>query len=142
MRQFIRHPSSIPIEVHHSEATQQQAANAVNVSLGGLSFVSATAANQGDLIRVRIPGTRPPFETSAQVVWCRGDPPGFELGVTFLDEEDAFRVRMVEQVCQIEQYLQYVKQHEGRELSPEQAAREWIDKFAADFPNGGPESLH
>jgi hypothetical protein len=42
---------------------------------------------------------------------------------------------MVEQVCHIEQYKRSAKDNEGRELTSEQAATEWIARHAADFPN-------
>jgi hypothetical protein len=41
---------------------------------------------------------------------------------------------MVEQVCHIEHYKNEVKRREGREISGEQAANEWIAKFAGNFP--------
>jgi hypothetical protein len=43
-------------------------------------------------------------------------------------------MRMCEQVCHIENYRNEVKAAEGRELTPEQAAVEWVSKFAARFP--------
>jgi hypothetical protein len=54
--------------------------------------------------------------------------------VTFLDAEVAFLARMVEQVCHIEDYRQSVSRIEGRQLSAEEAATEWIDRYARDFP--------
>jgi hypothetical protein len=41
---------------------------------------------------------------------------------------------MVEQLCQIEDYKAKVLAGEGRLLDGEQAAREWIRKFARRFP--------
>ena len=48
--------------------------------------------------------------------------------------ETAFAVRMIEQVCHIEQYRQQVSKKEGRELSRDGAALEWITQHAALFP--------
>ena len=52
-----------------------------------------------------------------------------------------FRARMVEQVCHIEQYKHQVLKKEGRKLSGEEAALEWIQKYAPQFPgsDGGLE---
>jgi hypothetical protein len=44
-------------------------------------------------------------------------------------------VRMVEQVCHIEECRQQVLVRERRVLIAEQAAHEWVHPFAADFPN-------
>ena len=57
------------------------------------------------------------------------------MGVKFTEEETAYAVRMVEQLCYIEHYRQNVLQSEGRELSGEEAALEWIEKFAGNFPH-------
>jgi len=70
----------------------------------------------------------------AKVAWCapRGD--GFELGLAFTEADEAFRGRMCEQICHIEQYRLDVRAQEGRELSAEAAVTGWIEKFAAEFP--------
>jgi hypothetical protein len=44
---------------------------------------------------------------------------------------------MVEQLCHIEHYRKEVRDTEGRILDGEAAAREWISKFAAKFPDPG-----
>jgi phage tail tape-measure protein len=41
---------------------------------------------------------------------------------------------MVEQLCYIEQYKQMVKTLEDRNISGEEAAMEWIEKYAGEFP--------
>ena len=43
-------------------------------------------------------------------------------------------MRMVEQVCHIEHWKKEIREKEGRELTGEQAAMEWIKKYAKDFP--------
>ena len=55
------------------------------------------------------------------------------IGIEFAAEAEAFRARMVEQICHIERYHRQ-QQAEGREVSEEQAAIEWIDRYAATFP--------
>ncbi len=51
-----------------------------------------------------------------------------------LNPEDAFRARIVEQVFRIKEYQQQVLENEGRRLSDQDAASEWIARFAGDFP--------
>lgn len=132
MRNFIRHPSSIPIEFGSCSAGIRALAS--NVSVGGLAFDSDHQVNPGDVVALKIATVSPIFEASAQVMWCKPKNTGFELGVAFLDQEDAFRARMVEQICHIEEYKQEVLQAEHRDLTPQQAASEWIEKYAAQFP--------
>ena len=47
--------------------------------------------------------------------------------------QDAFTVRMQRQCRQVEQYRQSVLQNEGRYLSKDEAAAEWIEQFAEGF---------
>jgi len=49
-------------------------------------------------------------------------------------ENEAFRMRMFEQVCHIEAYRKEKQSREGRKLSREEAAAEWISSYAAGFP--------
>ncbi|MBT4078105.1 MAG: PilZ domain-containing protein, partial [Gammaproteobacteria bacterium] len=67
--------------------------------------------------------------------WYKKSTKGFEIGLEFDDPNELFRLRMIEQICHIEHYRAEVKQHQGRQLTSEQAAKEWIKLYAADFPN-------
>ncbi len=45
---------------------------------------------------------------------------------------DAFEIRMMLQVRQIQQYKKHLEQ-QGRKLSIDEAALEWINRYASDF---------
>lgn len=134
MRKFIRHPSDIPLDFQLEQPVAAGHDYLMNVSHGGLAFHSRTPLPVGHNITVSIPLIDPAFHTPARITWCRPDFQAFEIGVEFLSEEDAFRMRMVEQICHIEHYKQAIQNAEGRQLSGEQAAIEWILKFAGNFP--------
>ena len=144
MRQFIRHPVDVPIEVDTDDPSlPASAVHTHDISRGGLAFRCGFAVRPGLHVGIRIPYVKPAFEARARVVWCRPhDAQSYELGVIFLDAEDAFLARMVEQVCHIEDYRKSVLRVEGRELSAEDAAIEWIEKYAAQFPELGAGNLH
>ena len=141
-RQYIRHPASIPIvcELAAPAGEHANAANAVkeplrNISLGGLCFRSDHPLNQGTTIVITIDLVRPVFQEEARVVWCRrNEDEGYNIGVQFLDHNTGSRARIVEQICHIEQYKRDVRDHEDRNLSGEDAALEWIHRYADDFP--------
>ena len=136
MRQFIRHPSEIPIEIQCAPESSYVPRPTQNVGYGGLAFLSDTAIELGTIIGLRMPHLRPAFELpEARVAWCHQEGSGFAVGVQFLEAAQAFEVRMVEQVCHIETYRRDVEQHEGRQLTAEEAAEEWISRHAASFPN-------
>ena len=46
----------------------------------------------------------------------------------------AFGLRMVEQVCYIEQYRRDIELMEHRTIDSEHAAKEWVAKFGSSFP--------
>ena len=68
------------------------------------------------------------------IVWCRKTNRHFEVGVRFADENTEFAVRMIEQICHINHYQRQILEREGRQLSGEEAALEWVARFARDFP--------
>jgi len=134
MRSYIRHPSDIPIEFHQGSVAVAATQTLVDVSCGDLSFAAQAPIPTDSVITVRISYVEPVFEAPCRVTWCRRAQNEFLIGVEFLHAEDEYRARMVEQVCHIEHYKKEVFEQEGRVLTGEQAAREWIRKFAKDFP--------
>lgn len=134
MREYIRHPSSIPLEVKVADVPDAQSEYLNNVSLGGLSFHSTNKLEAGVRISIRIPLLRETVQVSGQVVWCMKQGKAYEVGVVFRDKEEAFRTRMVEQICHIENYRNEVFEQEHRQLTSEEAAIEWIKKYAGSFP--------
>ncbi|MDH5408095.1 MAG: PilZ domain-containing protein [Gammaproteobacteria bacterium] len=135
MRSFIRHPSDIPIEYMVENQHDSQPDKLRDVSFGGLSFQTDHALAVDTPIHIRIDTVKPPFEADGVVVWCQPSGQRFLIGIEFTHKEDVFLARMVEQVCHIEQYRKEVLLNEGRELTSQEAAREWIHKYAEIFPN-------
>lgn len=134
MRSFNRHSSTIPIDFQLEQLVQAGSEHLKNIGEGGLSFHSKTHIEPGATIRVKIPLIKPVFQAIGEVIWCNREDDGFLIGVHFIDEDDVFRARMVEQICHIEQYKNEMLAKEGRRLNSEEAAKEWIHKFAMRFP--------
>lgn len=135
IRRYIRHTLDVPLEVKLGGTRHTGLDHGVNVSHGGLAFLSDKCLDIGEIIELLIPTVDPPFEAEARVVWCRPERKRFLVGVEFLEAGDAFRSRMVEQVCSIESYRQRVRETEGRALTSGEAAAEWISKYAGRFPH-------
>ncbi len=133
MRKYLRHPSDIPISVASVDAGPCCSTNLQNLSMGGICCEVDKFIASGTEIVVNIPLVKPCYEGHGVVVWCRREDDHFELGIRFDEAQEAFKSRMVSQVCQIEHYKKQVRENEGRELDGEQAAKEWICKYAADF---------
>ena len=105
-----------------------------NVSIGGLSFISSQAIEAGQKVSVCIPILQQDNYLAGTVVWCEKSKNGYEIGLEFEGKKDVFRLRMIEQICHIEHYRKEIKIVEGRELNSEEAAKEWISRYAGNFP--------
>ena len=138
IRKFIRHPADVPIQVSTSwedgEGDDWLDKTVTNVSLGGLAFLSPHPIAVLDRVQISIPVIDRDSRIVGSVVWCEKSGSDYEIGVEFERSRDVYRLRMIEQICHIEHYRKEVLQSEGRELSTREAASEWIEKFAGDFP--------
>lgn len=135
MRSYIRHPADIPINIDTPRRAQVEGASRLtNVSHGGLAFDSKEEIPAGKVIRIKISSVDPVFEAEGVVTHCSREAGLYVIGVEFIEPDDLFVARMVEQICHIEHYKREVEIREGRHLSGQEAAREWIDKYAAHFP--------
>lgn len=135
IRRHIRHVTGIPIEVSLDYQQNYQAADdtITNVSLGGLCFVADDRLEIDEAIQVRFPVLDEETQIDGKVVWCKKTAKGYEVGLEFTDAAEVERLKMIEQIRQIESFRSEMERQDGRKLSSEQAAREWIGKYAGEF---------
>jgi hypothetical protein len=134
MRKYIRHPADISIEYKLSGEKVEKIDRTQNVSFGGLCFRAQTCIETGKTIILKFPSINPNFEITGKVVWCMQKKDHVYVGVQFLDKNDAFRARLIEEICYIKKYQQEMFEKEGRELTDDKAAKEWTGKYAKNFP--------
>jgi len=134
MRTFIRHPTDIPLEYKIEDIVAHQKEYLNDISEGGLSFRASAYIEPGSSILIHIPLREPVFETKGVVVWCKKSHNHYDAGVRFLDTASEYKTRMVEQVCHIEHYRAEILKKEGRKLTGQEAALEWIRNHAQGFP--------
>lgn len=132
-RRYIRHPSDIPISLTLEDESLCDP-HLQNISVGGLCCSYPQALSAGAQVRIEIDFISPHFHAYGQVLWSRPDRQGYLIGIGFSDPHAAHAMRMVQQVCRIEQYRERIYQEQGLSLSSEEAARQWIERYAADFP--------
>ena len=135
IRRHIRHVTGIPVEVNLEYHQNYQASEdtITNVSIGGLCFIADDRLDVDEAIQVRFPILDENTSIDGKVVWCNKTERGYEVGLEFNDPEEVERLKMIEQICQIEDFRKDAERQHGRKLSSEQAAREWISKYAGDF---------
>jgi len=133
LREFIRHPSSIPI--NFKVGRKQRTIRARDISQGGLCFSCSEFVSVGNTIKVEIMTCNPTFSAEGVVRWCRREGMHYLIGVAFKDKAVRFSVRMVEQICHIEEYRRQLEAESGESISSQQAAMLWIEQNAASFPH-------
>lgn len=136
MREFIRHPTSVPFQLDKLDGEINHGISTLNnVSFGGVSCLCSEPIQEGTTVNMRIECINPGFEITGKAVWCRLKNDLYEIGIEFIVSKDqVFHLRMIEQICHIEHYRNEVLKNEGRDIDSEEAACEWIKKYAGNFP--------
>ncbi len=132
-RDFIRHPPGLPISI--KESCQRIAEHPyLDEPGGGLCFQTDRQIALRTILEVEIPIAGVSYNFLGKVVWAYPRDKHHEIGLSFGSKAQAFELRMVEQICHIEAYRQRIRADQGRIISSELAAEEWIAKYAAYFP--------
>lgn len=129
---YIQHPKNIALEILSVPDTEPR----TDILPLGLICHQSEPQTVGSQIILKHPALPENQPIEASVVWCRRQKSGYQIALGFRTEEDLYRIRMLEQLCHIQLYQKEMKQ-EGRKLSAEGAAVEWISKYAAHFPTDG-----
>lgn len=138
MRRFFRHPTDIPICVKTATLSKEEECDMKDLSEGGLSCFLYSPIEVGMIVDINITTIDPPYQGQGKIVWVKlsddySKNPRYEVGIKFTDNNEMFKVRMVQQICHIEQYKLRILEEEGRALDSNAAAQEWIQLYAADF---------
>ncbi len=102
-RKYPRHPVEISIDYKISGESASKTDLTQNISFGGLCFQTRSEVTPGTLLTLRFPTINPIFEVAGKVAWCSAKKGKVEVGVQFLDENDAYRARMIEEICHLKE---------------------------------------
>lgn len=122
-----RLPSNAGIDTVVSGRSTQQNECLNDISFEGLSFESKIEYRRGTILTVHIPVTQPPFQVISEVVWCKCCDDNYRIGVKFLQIQNGYRMKMLEQLSFIESYRKRIFFDESRSLTCEQAYGELKD---------------
>jgi c-di-GMP-binding flagellar brake protein YcgR len=138
-RKFIRHPLCMPLayKVLGASKKDEVAARAqtVNVSLGGLLFSSKNMVKAGARIVINMPFEDKMFKVKALVVRCakNAETALFDIAVSFQRIQEAFKVKMIEQIYLIAEFRDLMSLQSGQQVSLEEASKKWIKRYSARF---------
>ncbi len=129
-QRYLQHPEQIELEL--SPLLHAPAASGSSLPLGLLLHCHHYYPS-GKWLRIQAPALTEELSIDARVVDCdRGQHGDYLLKLAFPDQEQLFRARMLEQLCQI---CIYQRHEPDKDL--EQRALEWIESEAAHFPSDG-----
>lgn len=135
-RHFIRHPICHPLEFEHAPKKIKERTKTLNISEGGLLFLSRHPLKKDDLIILKMPLQNKIFRVKAKVMHITKDSEShslFNIGVSFYRYSDAFKVKLVEQLYLIDEYRVLRSLQLGREVTMQEASEEWIRRYSKRF---------
>lgn len=131
---FIKHPKRFPLNFRRLRFWQSSKIEVAPDSNTGLTFSSKEYQKPGSIIEVTIPTRKEIHHFMGKVVMVKEADDSYEIGIWLINTEDAAKLRIVEQICHIELYLNDKRYKEGPFLSQEKLTEEWISRFASGFP--------
>ena len=131
---FIKHPERFPIKFRRLRFWERAKIEVAEVSNIGLTFSTEDYQKPGSIIEVTIPTRKETHCFLGKTVMVKETDTHYEIGIWLLNSEDSPKLRIVEQICHIELYLNDKRYKEGPFLSTEKLTEEWISRFASGFP--------
>ncbi len=132
--EFVAHPRDLPLDITLIEDQPFPQINEERAGFVGITYLTSHPFDNGRCVRVTLEEIDPNFCASGRIVECTREPDGYLISIEFPSSEECYCVRMIEQLSQIEHYRRQAKMN-GRRLNYNEAAAEWIQKFAANFPS-------
>ncbi len=138
-RRFIRHPMCFPLSFRRIKSPLRQdseeAIKTKNIGRGGLLFSAKEKVCPASLIQIKIPFQSKLFKVKAEVVHCNKNINTglYDIGVNFIRPKEAFKVKLIEQMYLISEYRDLRSMQLGKEISLQDASREWIKKYSEKF---------
>ena len=145
-RSNVRHAVEIPVRFRILSELKQpskpdpallQSQRTKNISESGLLFLSKERFKSGTLLELTLPIHGTTFTIVGKVVHSSRDSESglFRSGINFSKSDSVFKIKMAEQVYQIDQYRKSLSAKEGRVISQEEAAERWITVHSNEFAN-------
>lgn len=143
-RRFIRHPMCFPLAFKvikkgvagfFARESKEEYTSTINIGRGGLLFPATRPVSKSTVISIKIPFENKMFRVKAMVVHCGKDRSSglYNIGVCFHRVEDAFKVKLIEQMYLISEYRDLRRIQLGKDISLEEASEEWIKRYSERF---------
>ena len=105
-RRYIRHPAEISVEYTVSGEQEKITDLTKDISFGGIRFQGHSYIEPGTILNLVFPTIHAGYEVAGKVVWCSQKKDHVEMGVEFLDENEAYRAQLIEEICHLKSLQQ------------------------------------
>ena len=131
---FIEHPASIPVDISLAPPPINQPLSKLEKPRTGITVPSDEYYTLGSFVKICVAAGDEIHFFVGEVAWIDQDQRGQRLGLVFHSRQEAYRARMIEQLCHIYAYRLQMSQAVGNQVAIEEAARHWIAKYSDSFP--------
>ena len=100
-RKYIRHPAEISVEYRISGEQEVKINTTKDISFGGLCFQGQSYIEPGTTLKLKFPSIHAEYEVTGRVAWCSRKKGYVEMGLEFLDENEAYRATLIEEICHL-----------------------------------------
>jgi c-di-GMP-binding flagellar brake protein YcgR len=100
-RRYIRHPAEISVEYSVSGTPEKLTNFTKDISFGGIRFQGHSYIEPGTVLSLRFPTIHTTYKVNGRVVWCKQKKDHVEMGVEFLDENEAYRAQLIEEISHL-----------------------------------------
>ena len=97
-RRYIRHPAEISVEYRIAGEQTKQTELTKDISFGGIRFQGQSYIEPGTILNLTFPTIHRKYEVAGRVVWCSQKKDYVEVGLQFLDENEAYRAQLIEEI--------------------------------------------
>ena len=135
-RSFFRHPINVPIQLRMESRSDNYVSESKDISLGGLCFIWPSKLTRGSLLTISIPVKEKVFDVRGRVAYSTPYKKSaqYRTGASLVDAPHAFKARLAEEVLHIIEYQKTLSRQLGYDLTEEEAAKQWVTKYAEKFP--------
>ena len=134
-RKHQRYLIQTPLKYQDLRSLKSGSSSCCDISSGGISFLAHESLAKGASIQVTIPVNDQVFKRTGHVAYSNhmANVNRYRTGLEFEDEVAGFNTKLEEQQFKIKYYQDQLSQELKREISEEEAARRWVDKYMRQF---------
>ncbi len=136
-RKYIRHPLSYPLRTKvltEKSGNPLVKSSAENIGAGGLLFRSSVAMNRDAEVEINLSIEGRKYLLDGTVVRCDPVENGnYNVAVSFNRQDEALKVRMMEQIVRIEEFKERLEHRCKKKLNFAWVAKLWIKRYSKGF---------